>query len=258
MSRPLPEDPAAFAAALLDPALPPPPQLARQAGAGPAARFGVYRNNVIVALIDALIARFPVTMQLVGEEFFRAMAGAFVRAHPPRNPSLMTYGEQFPGFVECFAPAASLPYLADVARVEVAWTSAWATADAPVVTVPDLQACAPEALLGCRAMVHPAVRLVRSAHPAGSLWAAHQGPGPVTPVAEWAAEDVLVTRPSTEVLVRRLAPGSHAFISSLLDGQSLESAFAAGFEAAEHFDPATNLQGLVEAGGLQALVPEHP
>ena len=44
----------AFAAALLDPDLPPPDRLIAWNGSDPARRFAVYRNNVVVSLVDAL------------------------------------------------------------------------------------------------------------------------------------------------------------------------------------------------------------
>ncbi len=63
-----------FAAALLDPAAPVPSPLRRNGGKAPQKRFAVHRNNMIASLVAALAARFPVVHQLVGDEFFRAMA----------------------------------------------------------------------------------------------------------------------------------------------------------------------------------------
>lgn len=96
-----------------------PPGLMAWNGSDPARRFAV-RNNVMVSLIDALADSYPVTQDLVGEEFFRAMARLFVRTHPPRSPVLALYGAGLAEFIESFAPAAVLPYLADVARRDAA------------------------------------------------------------------------------------------------------------------------------------------
>ncbi len=73
---------------------------------------------------------FPAVERIVGEEFFQAMARAYVLAEPPRSPVLMDYGTTFADFIAGFAPAASLPYLPDVARIERAWREAYHAEDA--------------------------------------------------------------------------------------------------------------------------------
>ena len=93
-----------FAAALLDPAAPVPSPLRRNGEKAPQKRFAVHRNNMIASLVAALAARFPVVHQLVGDEFFRAMARLYVTNEPPRSPVLLLYGDRFPDFVENFAP----------------------------------------------------------------------------------------------------------------------------------------------------------
>ena len=91
---------AAFAAALLDPQLPCPDGLCSANGADPASRFSVYRNNVQSSLINALADSYPVVQQLVGEDFFRAMAAVFVQQHPPETPLMSRYGEALPAFLD--------------------------------------------------------------------------------------------------------------------------------------------------------------
>ena len=68
-----------FQAALLDADLPVPPGLSDGQGNAAGKRFAVYRNNVAVSLTEALITAFPSIYTLVGDQFFRAMAGSFLR-----------------------------------------------------------------------------------------------------------------------------------------------------------------------------------
>jgi Putative DNA-binding domain len=96
----------AFAAALDDPSAPTPSTTHGRMGAPDARRFAVYRNNVAVGLIGALEARYPVSRRLAGDDVFRAMARAFVRAHRPRSPVMIAYGEQFPEFVGAYLAGA--------------------------------------------------------------------------------------------------------------------------------------------------------
>src|SRR5665213_1812162 len=85
-----------FAAAMLDPGLPVPAGVVDPDGRVCPKRFGVYRNNVITGLIEALQDSFPAVCRLVGEEYFRAMARLYVTARPPRSPVLLQYGADFP------------------------------------------------------------------------------------------------------------------------------------------------------------------
>ena len=58
------------------------------------------------------------------------MARAHVEDEPPRSAVLMRYGASFPAFVAHFPPAASVPYLADMASLEWAWHVAYHAEDA--------------------------------------------------------------------------------------------------------------------------------
>ena len=91
--------------------------------------FAVYRNTVMKGCIDALVANYPAVVRLVGDDWFRAAAAVFVRAHPPRHPMLVDYGRDFPSFLSAFEPAAELTYLPDVARLDRFWTEAHVAAD---------------------------------------------------------------------------------------------------------------------------------
>ena len=241
-----------FAAALADPTRPVPTQT-RGREAGPdIRRFGIYRNNVAAALIGALEARFPVSRRLVGDDFFRGMAGAFVAGNKPSSPVMIAYGDAFPGFVEGFAPARDLPYLGDVARLENAWVEAYHSAEATVLTLADLAALPPDNLGEARFRAHPSVRLLRSPHPAASIWAGHQGDGEPRGPAHWAAEDALIVRPDADVSLRILPPGGHDFAAALFAGQPLAQAAAPLAETG--IDPGVHLVGLIEAGAFSCLI----
>ena len=87
------------------------------AGAFDAAeRLAIYRNNFLISLREALKTNFPVTLQLLGQDFFEQTAWRFVLAHPPHRPCLFEYGAFFPDYLRDLAELAQLPYIADVAR----------------------------------------------------------------------------------------------------------------------------------------------
>ena len=237
-----------FARALLDPALPPPPGLVSFNGSDPHQRFAVYRNNVVVSLVDALAARFPVVLALVGEDFFRAMARVFVGQHLPRSPLMAEYGEEFPAFIAGFAPAAGLPYLTDVAALEAARTRAYHAADALALGPADFAGIALEALPDLVFGMHPSVQIIVSRFAIVSLWAAHQGTLDIGEVDPLTPEDALVVRPRLDVEVSRLMPGAAGFLQHLASGKRLGEAAAEAVGAHPAFDVAGAFQLLLATG----------
>ncbi len=247
---------AGFSAVLLDPSAPAPEGVIGRDGSPAGARFDVYRNNVIVGLVEALMATYPTVLALVGEEFFRAAGAIHVRAEPPMSPVLLEYGGGFSAFMEGFEPARVVPYLGDVARLDWARVRAYHAADAPPLDPATLARIAPERLGDVRLLPHPAMHLVRSTHPVVSIWERHQGEPDDGPLPDH-GEDVLVTRSDLDVELRRLPPGGAAFVAALAEGRTLAAAAASGEEAArkdaEAFDLAHHLQGILEAGAFAAV-----
>lgn len=246
---------ASFAAALLTPDQPSPAGLRAWNGSDPAARLAVYRNNVVSSLIDAVADSFPVTQELVGEEFFRAMAAIFVRVHPPRSKVLAHYGGEFADFVNDFEPARTVPYLADVARLERARVLAYHAADADPLTAEKLgEALSGGQDLGALQLVcHPSMSVVASAHAIVSLWAAHQGEGDLSAVDPAVPESALVVRPGLDVLVLRLPPGAAGFVIALQNGAGLADAAALAADEVADFDLPTVLALLMRHGALSCV-----
>ncbi|HMA12915.1 MAG TPA: DNA-binding domain-containing protein [Steroidobacteraceae bacterium] len=214
-----------FAQALCDPDLEPPPGLRVPDGAALAERFAVYRNTVHVGLVEALAAGFPVVQAQVGEDFFRAMARAYVQQHKPSTPLLALYGEHFPAFIATFDPAAAMPWLPDLARLERAWSECWCAAEAPALPVTALHGMDPEEIAVATLRAHPAARLVRSRWPVADLWEAHQRDAqPDLSALQWQPQSVLLTRPQAEIRLRRVDEAAARFTSALLGQQPIEIA----------------------------------
>lgn len=225
-----------FAGALLDPDLHPSLSLRTWNGSDPAKRLAVYRNNVVGSLIEALADTFPVVEQLVGTEFFRAMAAQFVRNHPPTSCILANYGDRFPEFVENFAPASGLPYLPDVARLEFDRVVAYHAFDADCVSGQELARVLtePEQLPAMKLRLHPSVHVVESRFAVVSLWEAHQTDGEPQCVDISLGESALVLRHETDVLVVPAPLGTTSFVSAVKAGAVLGDAAATA--AATHAD----------------------
>ena len=240
-------DQAYFSRALLDPALDVPAGLSTWNDSDPALRFAVYRNNVVVSLIDALADTFPVTQALVGEEFFRAMARIFLQTNPVKTRVLTWLGASFADFIETFPPASSLAYLSDVARLEMLRVRAYHSADALPIELQTLgQALAdPEALAGLKLRLHPSAHLLQSQHAVWSLWAAHQDILSLETVKPELAQTVLVFRRDLDVEVLDLTIAQAHFLMQLMAGEGLALAADAALEHDQFFDLGAFMANLI-------------
>ncbi len=248
---------ASFAAALVDPRRSVPAGLKAWNGSDPGARLSVYRNNVVSSLVDALAETFPVVQQLVGPEFFRAMAVLFVRQAPPRSRVLALYGREFPFFIDAFEPTQSLPYLGDVARLEVARVEAYHAADAnPLSDEMVSQALSSGARTGeLQLVLHPSLSTLDSPYAVMTLWAAHQAEGvsDIAPLNINVPESALILRSGLEVLVLRAPDGVFAFLEAIRSSLNLSDAVARASAAAPNFDLTVALSELLEHGAISSI-----
>jgi hypothetical protein len=244
---------APFAAALTNPAHATPADVVGPRGKAATKRYNVYRNNVIVSMIEALAAIYPAVQRITGVEFFRAMARSHVLAAPPASPLLFEYGRDFPAFIEGYEYAKDMPWLADTARIERAWLDAYHAKDVVPLSPDVLAAVSPDTLGNLVFTPHPTTRIVRSVYPAVAIFAMNRVEGPVTPLEASDAEDALVTRPEMEVTVRLLPYGGATFLTSLIGGDTLGEAAATAFAEAPSFDLAGSIAGMIEAGVFAAI-----
>ncbi len=234
-----------FAAGLLDGALPVPTGLVNPDGAVATKRYDVYRNNVAVSLADALETAFPVLRKVVGDRFCRAMADVYLRAHPPTSPLMMFYGDAMPGFLADFAPAASLPYLPDLARLEVALRQSYHAANAAPIDPALLSGLSQ----GSRLAFAPAVRLIRSDWPIYGIYRANTtDPGLKLQAG---GETVLVTRKEFDPVLHPLDRQAADFMGVVTTAGTIEAAIVA---AGDGFDLAPLLRMLIGDSAITDII----
>ncbi|NTG88279.1 DUF2063 domain-containing protein [Agrobacterium rhizogenes] len=244
---------AEFATALLDTDRAVPEGLTAWNGLRPERRFGVYRDNVVAGLIGALASRFPVAENIVGKDFFAAMAHEFVRLHPPQSPLLLAYGDDFADFVETFEPAGDIDYLPDVIRLEAARGKAYHAADAAPLDPVLLAAIEPERLASLVFVLHPSASILRSPFPMVTIWAMNAGEMELRPIDNWSGEDALVVRPEMMVEIHRLPAGGAVFLEVLAGRADLATAVEAAVATAPDFDLSANLAGALAAGAFTTI-----
>lgn len=241
-------DQSTFISAVMNPDETTPVGLKNDAGGPAGKRFDVYRNNVAVSLTEALIAAFPVIHKLVGDSFFKATAGVYLRAHPPQSPLMMYYGEAFAEFLRGFEPVQKIPYLPDVAELELAMRQSYHAADAKPINPEDLQNMAPDALMAAKLRFAPSVRILSSDWPIHAIYRANTQNDAPKPVVQ--PEAVIITRPEFDPMIHGLSQADLAFVQAVHAGDTFGQAVEKGSQI-DGFDLSTILGLLL---GTQAIV----
>ena len=208
-----------FARAILAGAM---PDVALAPGHVPAAdAMRVYRNTVIGALVNALRLTYPSIDALLGEAFFDQAAATFAKAHPPASGRLAGYGEGFIAFLPGHVP--SLPYLADVARLDWAMERAAASPDAGI----------PYALDDRVTLEWPvSLALLTLNFPADEIKAALGDDAALATLSlDPRRREVLVWRKGGHVLTRAIRSPAARFVEAMLAGKGADAALAGAIAA---------------------------
>lgn len=193
-----------------------------------AERLGIYRDNFLTGLGEALKASFPVTLHLVGGDFFGQAARRFVLAHPPHRPCLFEYGAEFPNYLRDLPELSTLPYVAEMTRFEFARIASY---NAPVercVSADTLACLPPDQLAAFPLRLAAHARIVPVTAPVVELWTAHQAPDPDLSLIDMTARPhaLVVCRPERTLVVRELDVAAAQFLSAARDEVELGPAAA--------------------------------
>ena len=216
-------------------------------------RFRIYRNNLYHGLGETLGEAYPVVRRLVGNEFFMATARAFIAAHPPQEAILALYGEDFPAFLADFPPARTVPYLADMARLERARLEALHAADNLPLS-PEALAVSQTEFAAATLLPHPAMRIIASSYPIASLWRLNQASEVQPRQLEAVAETVMITRPALTVQMHLLTSAQAAFIRALADGKTVAESYVCASQPEAEFDVTTAMRLILATGAFMRCV----
>ena len=209
-------------------------------------RLDIYRNNIVHALIRSLEGLYPSLCKLMGEGFFKRIAGDYARTHLPSHGRLVEYGLGFPDFIDGYEPAARFPWFSDVARLELAWHRAYIAPEAPILELQALVEVPPAQMDQIQLAVHPSCQWLASRYPVSSVWRIGlSGVEPDAPIeVEGGREWLMVIRPQTEVEVRTFGEAGYRFGRALGDGLPLSKALEAAGAIDAQFDLQAQLAGL--------------
>jgi hypothetical protein len=222
-------------------------------------RLAIYRNNTQLGLTEALRDGYPVVNKLVGTEFFNHLSWNYIRRHPPKAGCLLSFGNQFADFIAAFEPAAGVPYLPDMARLEWCWHEAFHEADAKPLAMSTLAKVAPAAYGKLGFTLHPSARFLASDYPLLKIWQSNQedcvGDGRID--LDEGGCHLLIYRPQWDVAIIPLPEVEYQFLNLLDMKLTLIQAVEQVTIKAPDFDVQAVLQRGLNSGLLTDLYYRH-
>lgn len=133
-------------------------------------RMEIYVNAYWGRQREALADNYPVLYRALGDEAFRELAAAYLRAHPSPHRSIRWFGDRLVEFITLNPDTVPHPALLDLARMDWAMRGAFDAADAPLLRIEDLAGLAPERWPELRFTPCPSFRMLQLDWAIEALW----------------------------------------------------------------------------------------
>lgn len=218
-------------------------------------RLVLYRGNLFAAAEKALGSAFPITVKIVGAEFFEGLVREYMRRYPSVNGDLNQYGEALPRFVAEFAHTQDLPYLPDVTRMEWLAHCAYYAKDAQPFDLNRLASISGNPQEELHPVLAPACALLESRWPVARIWQVHQDDyaGEFSVDFDAEPERILIARPLFRVQVVSISAGAFGFLQGAQRGASIAQALDAAMAVEPDFDFAVVFPAWIRAGVIVGL-----
>jgi len=179
--------------------------------------LAIYHNAYQARLQEVLRDDFGAVWYWMGDDEFAQLSTAYIRRYPSAHYSLRWFGERFPGFiVEHLIPEHSAP-LAELARLEWAFTLAF---DAPLgepLTLQDMAQLPPEDWPGLQVQLASTVQQVVCGFNSLNIWRSSKGESDFPGSEALAQEQVcLVWRHQNVCQYRSLEPAEALALAGMV------------------------------------------
>ncbi|TAM73619.1 MAG: DUF2063 domain-containing protein [Candidimonas sp.] len=241
---PLRELQTAFLAALFDDSVPGPVDSISGNGLTPQARLRIYRRSCNEIQTATLRTSYPAVLALVGQDWFDQAARRYRRRYPSHTGNLQELGAHFADYLETIPAGRTLPYLADVARLEWLRQKTILSADSQVLTFDDFMAGLDDAGESLRVALNACVHWLNSPHRVLTIWRFALDPHGALDL-DGQGENVILWREDEEVVMTSVDAATFTYVTALATGASLEEAGVGATALDDSFDPAQCMNELI-------------
>jgi hypothetical protein len=227
----------------------------RADGINPAARLQIYRNNLQEGFHKTLALEYPVICRLVGRDYFRQLARAFLARRPSTSGDLHHVGAPFASFLRQQFADTNYLYLADVATLEWAYQECLVAEELDPLDPVSLRDVPAQSYGTLRFTLRPACRLVHSSFPVLRIWQANQAEatGDETVDLDGGPDFLFVFRNPRGIYFRRIDEDEHRLLAAFAAGKSLDEALETSLASNPRFDLSAALHRCIEFGVLSQL-----
>jgi hypothetical protein len=163
--------------------------------------FGVYRHAYLARLVEVIGNDHALTARYLGREAFDDLARGYVAAHPSTTQNARWVSQHLTAYARSAPRFAGHRHVGDLVAIEAALNTAFDAADAPELSLADLQGVAPEQWDMLVFGPHPSAQRLSIGSNAFDLWLALKDDGDVPP-AQAGATELLVWRHGTAPMIR--------------------------------------------------------
>lgn len=184
----------------------------------PIERLDVYARMYPLRMRDALATDYPVLKASLAPEAWSSLVDAYVQTHPSVHPNLNQLGRQLPRYIRSLHGLGNLPFLADLAELELAMTLAFDAEDSLPLDARALATLQPREWSGAVFIPAPAFQLRAFAYPVNAyLQAVKEGARPLLPDA--APTFTAIYRKSWSVWRKHLSEDEYRMLQLLVQGR---------------------------------------
>lgn len=134
--------------------------------------LGIYHHAYRARLLGVMQEDFPAVHYWLGDEEFTLLVQAYLQAHPSRHFSLRWLGERFADFIQQQLSTEQSAPLAELARLEWAFTLAFDAAPGTPLSLAQMASLPAEEWPGLQVQLLPAVQPLNLLYNSLALWQA--------------------------------------------------------------------------------------
>ncbi len=209
-------------------------------------QMAAQRKRTENALYERLISVYETVTQVIGEDDMHELALEYFHKNPLKNWHPVDALDNFPYFLEGLNQSQALPFLADVATMDMGFHKAYHAINATTVRTSVFTELMPEELAQKRVQLHPACFWLSSPFAIHDIWRMHHSPIPPKNIDFHVPQDVIIVRPHITVEVHKIDTGFTNALDRLDSGETMDTAFSRASRLDKNFNAVAALQFLIQ------------